>query len=56
MSDISKVFELDDIMILPEDITASGRWGFGEKTGNITSALSYVGLLKSAILVYVARA
>ena len=33
MSDISQVFEVDDILTLSEDITAYDRWGLGEKNG-----------------------
>jgi len=33
LSDISQVFDVDDIMILAGDITASERRGFGEKYG-----------------------
>ena len=33
MSDISQVFEVDDIFTLSEDITASELRGLGEKNG-----------------------
>ena len=33
MSDISKIFEVDDILTLPEDMTASERRGLAEKNG-----------------------
>ena len=33
MSDISEVFEVDDIFTLSDDITASEQRGIGEKNG-----------------------
>ena len=50
MSDISQVFQVDDILTLSENITASERRGLGEKTGILSLAPSSVFLSKCLLL------